>query len=114
MEKNKAGWVWVMQAVSGIALVLLLGIHWVAQHYLANGGLRSYAQVVIYLQNPLIFVLEIAFLVVVTGHALLGVRAIVLDLGLQADRQRLLNTSLWFLGVLAVIYGFQLVWQVTH
>jgi succinate dehydrogenase / fumarate reductase membrane anchor subunit len=114
MEKNKAGWVWVMQAVSGIALVLLLGIHWVAQHYLASGGLRSYAQVVIYLQNPLIFVLEIAFLVVVTGHALLGVRAIVLDLGLQADRQRLLNTSLWLLGVLAVIYGFQLVWQVTH
>lgn len=114
MEKSKASWIWVLQAVSGIALALLLGMHWIAQHYPASGGLRSYTQVVVYLQNPLAFVLEMAFLVVVTAHALLGVRAILLDLGLQAGRQRLLNISLGLLGVLTVIYGFQLAWQVAH
>ncbi len=114
MEKNKAGWMWVLQAVSGIALVLLVGMHWVAQHYLVSSGLRSYAQVVTYLQNPLIFVLEIVFLVVVTGHALLGVRAILLDLGLQPGQQRLLNITLWLLGMFTVVYGIQLVWQIVH
>ncbi len=114
MEKSKAGWVWITQAVSGMALVLLLGMHWVAQHYLASGGLRNYAQVVAYLQNPLAFGLEIAFLVVVTIHALLGVRAILLDLGLSPDRQRFLNILLCLLGAFTVAYGFQLAWQVAH
>ncbi len=71
---------WLSQAISGILLVLLLGMHWVAQHYLAAGGLRTYAEVVSYLENPLVLVLEVAFLVVVTYHALLGVRAVLLDL----------------------------------
>jgi succinate dehydrogenase / fumarate reductase, membrane anchor subunit len=114
MAKSKASWIWVLQAVSGIALALLLGMHWVAQHYLASGGLRNYAQVVAFLQNPLAFIMEIAFLVVVTAHALLGVRAILLDLGLQPGRQRFLNFFLGLLGVLTVIYGFQLAWQVAH
>ena len=99
---------WLSQAISGILLVLLLGIHWVAQHYLAAGGLRTYTEVVTYLENPLVLVLEIAFLVVVTYHALLGLRAVLLDLGPGTKLARLMDAGLILTGIATVIYGINL------
>jgi hypothetical protein len=46
----------------------------IANHFVVPDGLQTYADVVRYLSNPL-WVLELTFLVMVTGHAALGVRA---------------------------------------
>jgi len=43
---------WAWQAATGLLLVLFLGVHWVAQHYLAPGGLRTYDQVVAWAFPP--------------------------------------------------------------
>jgi succinate dehydrogenase / fumarate reductase membrane anchor subunit len=112
MENSKSRWLWLVQAVSGVALVLLLGLHWIVQHYLASEGLRSFVDVETYLKQPLALVLEISFLIIVSGHALLGVRAILLDLGLKPKLQRSLDISLWFVGIITVLYGVQLVFQI--
>jgi succinate dehydrogenase cytochrome b556 subunit len=96
------------QAISGIVLVGLLGLHWVAQHYLAVGGLRTYSEVVAYLQNPLVLLLELAFLVVVTYHALMGVRAILLDLGPNQRLTQLLDIGLILVGVATILYEIDL------
>jgi len=101
-------WAWLGQAVSGILLVVLIALHWVAQHWVASGGVRSYADVVAYLRRPEILALETAFLVVVTAHALLGVRAILLDLGPDRRARRLLNLGLGTLGLATVGYGLAL------
>ena len=112
METQKSRWLWLLQAVSGISLIALVGTHWVAQHYLAAGGLRTYAEVIAYLRQPVALCLELAFLVVVTGHAILGVRAILSDLGLHAKLQRSVDIVLWAVGFLTVLYGLQLTWQI--
>ena len=112
MTKDKSRWLWMWQAVSGIALIGLVGLHWVAQHYLAAGGLRTYAEVVAYLRLPVALGLELAFLVVVTGHALAGVRAILSDLGLSPRMRRSTDIGLWAVGALTVLYGMQLTWQI--
>lgn len=112
MDANKFRWLWALQATSGVALVLLLGLHWIAQHYLATGGLRSYAEVIAYLRQPVTLVLEAAFLAVVTGHALFGVRAILADLGLRPQAQRSVDLALLAAGFLTVLYGLQLTWQI--
>ena len=96
---------WLLQALSGLALVLLLGVHFVAQHYVAQGGLRTYAQVVAYVRHPAVAALEAAFLVVVAVHA-------ALDFGLPAARQRGLNAALAVGVVLVVGYGLWLLAQV--
>ncbi len=114
MNKNGSRMLWLLQVVLGILLILLLGAHWIAQHYLAEGGLRNYAEVAAYLKQPIILALEITFLVVITAHALLGVRAILTDLGLQTHWQRALDATLWLIGLLTVLYGIQLVWQIVH
>jgi succinate dehydrogenase membrane anchor subunit len=114
MDNNKARWLWLFQVVSGMALTLMLGTHWIVQHYLASDGLRSYAEVVTFLKQPIVLTLEIAFLIVVTGHALIGVRAILVDLGPRPGLQRSIDIAFWFVGILTVAYGVQLAWQIIH
>ena len=112
METQKSRWFWLLQAISGIGLIALVGTHWVAQHYLAAGGFRTYVEVVAYLKQPIAIGLEMAFLVVVTGHALMGVRSILSDLGLHVRLQRSVDIVLWVAGFLTVAYGLQLTWQI--
>ena len=112
MEANKSRWLWLLQSLSGVALIALVGAHLTAQHYLATGGLRTYAEVVSYLRQPVAMGLELAFLVVVTGHALMGVRAILSDINLSSRLRRSTDMVLWAIGFVTVLYGLQLTWQV--
>jgi succinate dehydrogenase hydrophobic membrane anchor protein len=109
-SRPTAAWLW--QVVTGVGLVVLLGLHMVANHFIAKGGLRDYAAVVAYLRNPIILVLEILFLVCVTTHALLGVRAIFLDFGLSDRVEQLLTRTLKWIGILTVVYGVVVMWFV--
>ena len=100
--------VWALQAISGVLLVAAIALHWYAQHLVVEGGLRGYSQVVSYLREPFVLALEISFLVVVSTHALLGLRAIVMDLGPTKPMERLLNLGLAIAGMGAVVYGIEL------
>ncbi len=83
-------------------------------HFIVKGGLRNFADVVSYLRNPIILVLEVLFLVVVTTHAMLGVRAIVMDFGLSDRAEKRLGQLLTVVGVLTVAYGLWLTWVIVH
>jgi succinate dehydrogenase cytochrome b556 subunit len=107
-RERASSWSWILQAFTGIMLVVLLGLHMVVQHFVVAGGLRNYEQVVQYISNPFVFLLEVAFLIVVTWHALLGVRAIILDLGLKPATERRVTAFLSIVGVLTVAYGIWL------
>jgi succinate dehydrogenase hydrophobic anchor subunit len=106
---HRGRFLWFVQALSGVLLILLAGLHWIVQHYIAHGGLRDYAAVIAYLQNPLAFGLEVTFLVVVTTHALLGLRAILMDLGPGRKATRILNYALLAIGLATIWYGIDLV-----
>jgi succinate dehydrogenase membrane anchor subunit len=107
-----SGWLW--QVVTGVALVILLGLHLIANHFLAKGGLRNFAEVLAYLRSPVFLVLEVFFLVVVTTHAMLGVRAILLDFGLSERMEKRLSQVLTMVGILTVGYGLWLTWVIIH
>jgi succinate dehydrogenase hydrophobic membrane anchor protein len=111
-QESKPTVAWLWQVVTGVGLVVLLGLHMVANHFIAKGGLRDYAAVVAYLRNPIIVVLEVLFLVCVTTHAVLGVRAIFLDFGLSERVEELLTRILKWIGVLTVGYGLVVIWFV--
>ncbi len=113
-QEPKKSWTWYWQVFTGIALVLLLGLHFIANHFIVKGGLRDFADVVSYLRNPIILVLEVLFLVVVTTHAMLGVRAIVMDFGISGHAEKRLSQALTVIGVLTVGYGLWLTWAIIH
>lgn len=107
-RERASSWSWILQAFTGVMLVVLLGLHMVVQHFVVAGGLRNYQQVVQYISNPFVFLLEIAFLIIVTWHALLGVRAVILDLGLKPATERRVTALLSIIGVMTVAYGIWL------
>ena len=102
---------WVWTAGTGVALLVLLTIHMVAHHFVVEriGGLRTYQDVLDYVGNPVMFVIEALFLVVVTIHAMLGLRSVLFDFGLSDHTKRLADRGLVVLGVMTVAYGFVLI-----
>jgi len=99
--------VWRWTAGSGIALVVLATMHIVAQHFIVHqkGGLRTYGEVISYVSNPVMFVLESCFVFAVTIHAMLGIRGILHDLDLVPRTARRLDVALWVLGSVTVAYA---------
>jgi succinate dehydrogenase hydrophobic anchor subunit len=102
---------WRWTSLTGVSLLVLATVHMVAQHFVLEqiGGLRTYEQVLEYISNPIMFVIESLFLVVVTWHAMLGLRSVIFDFGLSARARRRVNRWLTVLGVVTVGYGFVLI-----
>jgi len=98
---------WIATTLSGVALLLLLTIHMVANHFVVAsvGGLRSYHQVLEYIANPAIFTIEAIFLLFVTVHAMLGLRGVALDLDPSPRAQRWIDVGLITLGLTTIGYG---------
>lgn len=105
---NRAGAMWLVQAFTGLFLVALLLLHMVAHHFVVEGGIRNFQDVIAYVSNPVIFTIELVFLVVVTTHAMLGVRAILLDFGWGRQAEQVINGVVAVVGITAVIYGIWL------
>jgi succinate dehydrogenase hydrophobic anchor subunit len=106
--QERAG-LWFFKIITGIFIIVVLGIHFVVNHLVAPGGLLSYADVIAYYAVPIIPVMEIVFLILVVAHAFIGLRSILLDLNLPDKLQRIFDVILILSGVAAVIYGVWLV-----
>ena len=103
--------VWQATAATGVGLVVLITVHMVAHHFVVQrtGGLRSYQQVLEYVANPVIFTIELLFLVVVTVHAMLGLRSVLFDLATGERARAWISRALVVLGVVTVAYGVTLI-----
>ncbi len=103
--------VWRATAFTGIALLALVTVHMVAHHFVVEsvGGLRTYDQVLDYIANPLIFAIECLFLVVVTVHAMLGLRSVLFDVATGERTRAWISRGLVTLGALTIAYGLVLI-----
>lgn len=111
-RERASSWSWILQAITGVLVIVLVGVHMIFQHFVAAGGLRTYTDVVAYIRTPFFLGWETIFLIVVTWHALLGVRAIALDFGLKRSVERVFNWILTIIGVGTIVYGLWLTFTV--
>ncbi|MBP8948601.1 MAG: hypothetical protein KBG73_07145 [Candidatus Promineofilum sp.] len=107
-RRDRSGSLWLVQAFSGLLLVFILGAHMIAHHFIVEGGLRNYQQVLDYVANPVVFVIEVLFVILGVVHALLGVRAIITDLRPSPGTLRAVNWGLALFGLVAIGYGLWL------
>ncbi len=98
-------WLWLVKIVTGPLLIILILVHFIVNHFAAEGGLLTYADVIAYYQNPLIPVMEIFFLAAVVTHSLIGLRGIVLDLKPSRSVLKVIDWILVIVGISAVSYG---------
>lgn len=83
----------------------------IAHHFVVEGGLREFQDVIDYIANPTIFTISIIFLVVVTIHAMLGLRAVFIDLRPSADTRKLVDRLL--IAAIIVVIGYGLWLEIT-
>ena len=102
---------WLAQVVSGVLLLVLLTVHMIAQHFVVDGGLRTYDQVIAWIRNPLVFAVEALLLVCVTWHGIAGVHAVLLDLGLRGRTERIVARILGDVMVATILYGLWLLYM---
>ncbi|MDO9087601.1 MAG: hypothetical protein Q7U53_15440 [Anaerolineaceae bacterium] len=100
---------WFLKIFTGFLVIVVLIIHLVVNHLFVEGGLLSYADVVRYYQIAIIPIMEIAFLIFVVVHALIGLRSVLLDLQPSNRALRLMNYGLGLLGTVSIAYGIWLV-----
>jgi succinate dehydrogenase hydrophobic anchor subunit len=107
-QRDRSGATWLMQAITGLLLVGILGTHMIAHHFIVEGGLRDYQQVLDYVANPVVFVIEVVFVIVGVIHALLGLQAIITDLRPAPRTMRIVEWGLRIVALVAIAYGIYL------
>jgi len=103
--EGKPAWGWILQAITGAALLVLVTLHMIANHFMVSRGLRDTADVQSYFSNPVVVAIEVTFLAVVVWHGLLGLRSILFDFGFSPGTERRITWILSVAGVAAVVYG---------
>jgi len=89
---------WLLQRVTAVLLVILLGLHLWASNFTTNWASLFRAGV------------GLSLLIIVLFHGLNGVRAIVLDFGIGPEARRFLSVSLVMLGAAAFLFGVFGLW----
>ncbi|MAT42484.1 MAG: hypothetical protein CL609_09095 [Anaerolineaceae bacterium] len=105
---------WFLKILSGLLIILVLMIHLVVNHLIVEGGLLSYADVVAYYQTWIVPIMEVFFLVFVVGHAMMGLRSVLMDLRPSNKMLKVINWVLTLVGVTAIVYGTWLVIIITQ
>ncbi len=107
-------WLWLIKILTGLGIVILLVVHLIVNHLVAEGGLLSHAEVVAYYTNPLIVLMEAVFLLFVVSHSLIGLRSIILDLKPSRVVLRLVDIAFVLIGVTSSVYGLWLLQAVVR
>jgi succinate dehydrogenase / fumarate reductase membrane anchor subunit len=101
-------WLWLSKFITGGLIIFLIGVHLAVNHFVAEGGLQTYQDVIRYFSNPWIVTMEIVFLIVVVAHSLVGLRSVILDLNPTRQVMGVIDWALGILGVGSVVYGIWL------
>lgn len=101
-------WLWLLKILTGVLVVLILAVHLVVQHLVNPDGLLTFQQVVQWVSNPWVALMEGTFVVLVITHALLGVRSVILDLHPSQGVLRTLDMIFIVVGLVGIVYGFWL------
>ena len=112
LKEREDAWLWLLKIVAGVLIIVILGVHFVMNHWAAPEGLLNYDDIVRYYQIPYIVVMEITFVVVVVIHAFIGLRSIILDLNPTETVLNAVNVILSIAGTTAIVYGIWLILRI--
>ncbi len=107
-------WLWLAKIISGVLIVVILGVHFVVNHAIGTGGLLTWSDVVAYYQHPIVPIMESLFIILVVPHSLIGLRGIILDLHPTRGILTAINWLFSIVGVVAVVYGVGLIWVIAN
>jgi succinate dehydrogenase hydrophobic anchor subunit len=111
VDQSRGGmWVWLMQRVTAVVLIVGLLTHLVATH-IFNLGHLSFLNIGDRLGSSFFVVIDVSLLAAAIFHGLNGARMVVLDYWLPSVAgRRALAIALWVLGSVSFVYGMWALW----
>jgi len=88
--------VWIFHRISGLLLILLLGIKFITAFFLMTKDQKPDWAIVLH-ANPII---DVLLIITVVAHALYGLRTVIIDLGLRKEK-----LLFWIFTLLIIIFS---------
>ncbi len=103
-------WAWILQRLTAVILVLLLGTHLAVLHYIPDNLNINFAGVALRLRGALYFLVDSGLLAFGLFHGLNGVRNVLFDFIVAAGARRWLNALVLIVGVALTLWGAYALW----
>jgi len=95
---------WLFQRVSGVALVVILFLHFILIHFLTDGAI-TYEKVAWRLSSPYYKAWELLFLTLGLIHAMNGVKLVIDDYVHNEGWRTILTSLNWVVTLLFFLFG---------
>lgn len=110
-KRNVGFWAFALNRLTGLALVLYLGLHLVILSLLLQGE-SGWDQFVALARSPWFLALDVVLLFGILYHALNGIRVTLVGLGIGADNQRAIFWVLTAIGGVLLAIGAWLIFTI--
>jgi succinate dehydrogenase hydrophobic anchor subunit len=104
-------WAWFFQRLSAVLLIIFLGIHLYASHFMDLGEhqtgdpLITFDDVTIRLDQLIYIVVDYGMLSMVLLHGLNGFRTVLFDFDMFVKRKKMVDVTLWVVGAATLVWG---------
>lgn len=98
-------WGWLLQRVTAVGLVLVLGVHLYVLHFTGADAFLTVAGVSVRLRTLTYMVVDYSLLGLALYHGLYGLRSVILDYVSRERTARAVTAGIWALGLVAFVYG---------
>jgi succinate dehydrogenase / fumarate reductase membrane anchor subunit len=102
---------WVLQRISGLALVVLMIGHYILMHYQPESG-HTYGAVLIRMQFSWYRIIDLSFITLGLYHGLNGVWGIFRDYKLRPWLNLTIFSSLILIGIAFLTWGFVIIFSI--
>lgn len=104
-RKSSGAWAWLLQRITAVLLLGLLGIHIAVLHFIRPEGDITFASVHVRLATLLYMGVDYSLLGIVLYHGLNGARNVLLDFTFGQRAQTAISMVLLLIGLVAFAYG---------
>ncbi|CAG0946830.1 succinate dehydrogenase / fumarate reductase, membrane anchor subunit [Anaerolineae bacterium] len=103
--KPQGVWAWILQRITAVLLLVLLGTHLAILHYVPENMNINFLGVAARFKSALYLIVDSGLLAVGLYHALNGVRNVLFDYIINDGTRRNINTVMWVVGVVFLAWG---------
>jgi succinate dehydrogenase / fumarate reductase membrane anchor subunit len=111
--KNSGAKSWILQRISGIALVILMIGHYILMHYHPDSG-HTYEAVMARMQHSWYRIIDLLFLTLGFYHGLNGIWGIFRDYNMKPWLKISLLSAIVILGISFVAWGFNIIFSIPY
>lgn len=103
-------WLWILQRVTGVGMLLFVGLHIWYTHFALPVGELNADEITGRLQRLTFVIIDYGLLVFAMFHAMNGLRNVLLDFSFAAKRRRAISWLLTIVGIVWTGFGFWALW----